>query len=427
MDQAAHNPSERSQAGIPPRPGRVLLCLVLLISLTFAVDVSSSGVALGGLYAIPILVSLWLRSSRALLMVTALCCGLTLLELPFVDRSILGDATHSAERFRSLVANHLVQVASLLFVCLIGHWRLRDERDLEDSRDTNATTLASIAEGVITTDVDGRVTYMNQIAERLSGTTAASSIGRPLAEVLVLGAEQARQAPIEDLPGGVPAVAHSRARLTARDGREVPIEKVQSALRGQGGARRGDVIVFRDITDRERLERDMRTLAYRDTLTQLPNRLSLHELLALELAHARRNRGGLGVLFVDLDEFKQVNDRFGHAAGDEVLRQTAARLRTNLREADTIARLGGDEFAVLLPGAADSADAERVARKLLDALDEPIRCDGQELRVRASIGIALYPGDGATPDDLLRRADEAMYQAKQRGGARLATSDAAAR
>jgi diguanylate cyclase (GGDEF)-like protein len=165
----------------------------------------------------------------------------------------------------------------------------------------------------------------------------------------------------------------------------------------------------------------MRKLAYRDTLTNLPNRLSLHELLNLELAHARRNRSALGVLFIDLDDFKRINDTVGHAAGDEVLRATAARLRSNLRETDTIARLGGDEFAVLLPGALGVDDAQMVAEKLLGALDEPVLFEGHKLRVRASIGLAMYPGDADQPDELLRRADEAMYKAKQQGGARLAS------
>jgi diguanylate cyclase (GGDEF)-like protein/PAS domain S-box-containing protein len=394
---------------------KVWTCVGLLTVLIFAVDVQFRFVAFGGFYAIPILISLWLKSFRATLALTALCSALTFGDALFI--AARGAEFVASEPFTlpQLIANHAVEVSSLVIVCLIGFWRLRDERELEESRESTATTLASIADGVITIDSARRVTYANRLAEKLTGWTRAEALGRPLDDVLRLSDESPAHAPIVDMPERFAGPTLTRAQLTPRDGARMPIEKVSTPLSGA----RGDVIVFRDITERVQREKDLRTLAYRDTLTNLPNRLSLLELLDLELAHARRNQGSLAVLFIDLDEFKAVNDTFGHAAGDELLRATAARLRVNLRETDTIARLGGDEFAVVLPGAASARDIELVAEKLLDALEEPVPFEGHALRARASIGLAMFPEDGSDADALLRRSDEAMYRAKQHGGGKL--------
>lgn len=416
--------SKRWAAGEPEvqNRGKVIVGIATLIGLTFAVDVNFPYVAFGGFYTIPILISLWLRSFRVTLGLTGLCTVLSLIELPFIDPGDPAVDPLADFRFNALIGNHLVEVASLVVVCLIGYWRLRDERALEESRETTATTLASIAEGVITIDASGRVSYLNSLAEQLTACSREQALGQPLDAVLRLSEERALRVPIEDLPSDLVGPQRSKAVLIPRRGAPLPIEKISSPLRGALGLRRGEVIVFRDITERESHDKNLRTLAYRDPLTNLPNRLALHELLNLELAHARRNKSALAVLFIDLDDFKRVNDTLGHAAGDDLLRATAARLRSHLRETDTIARLGGDEFAVLLPGALSARDGELVATKLLSALEEPLLFEGRELRVRASIGIAMYPVDANGAEELLRRADEAMYRAKQEGGARLAAA-----
>jgi diguanylate cyclase (GGDEF)-like protein len=160
--------------------------------------------------------------------------------------------------------------------------------------------------------------------------------------------------------------------------------------------------------------------AHYDALTGLPNRLYFKDQLAITLAHAHRSRRSFALLYIDLDHFKGVNDGLGHAAGDEVLRQAAARLRACVREADTVARLGGDEFAVVLPEIASNRDPQAVADHAIAALAQPFAAAGQELFLNASIGIALYPDDGATPEDLLRNADAAMYRAKDAGRGRSA-------
>jgi len=170
--------------------------------------------------------------------------------------------------------------------------------------------------------------------------------------------------------------------------------------------------VRRSRATSERAYEQAQHLALYDALTDLPNRVLLHDRLRQALAHARRDQGHVALLLMDLDRFKEVNDSFGHHAGDEVLRQIGPRLAAPLRESDTVARLGGDEFAVLLPGA-DVAAARDVAGRILRALARPLVVEGQTLDVGASIGIAVAPGHSDDPDALLQHADSAMYAAKR--------------
>jgi diguanylate cyclase (GGDEF)-like protein len=156
-----------------------------------------------------------------------------------------------------------------------------------------------------------------------------------------------------------------------------------------------------------------------DALTALPNRLYFKDQLARRFAQAQREPQPFALLFIDLDNFKSINDSLGHGAGDEVLRQTAERLKRCVRETDTLTRLGGDEFTIILPQIRSTRDPESVAEHLLEVLAEPFRVDGDEHFLNASIGIALYPADGKSAEDLLRNADTAMYRAKEGGRGRF--------
>lgn len=164
-------------------------------------------------------------------------------------------------------------------------------------------------------------------------------------------------------------------------------------------------------------ERQLQALAHTDTLTGLANRLLFDARLEQSLQQARRNRGQLALLLIDLDHFKPINDTYGHAIGDEVLRDAASRFRAAVREVDTVARLGGDEFAIVLTGIGSGADAERLAEKLLVTVSEPMRVLNLPLEISASIGIAWFSGGDLTPSELMRRADQAMYAAKDSGRA----------
>ncbi len=183
---------------------------------------------------------------------------------------------------------------------------------------------------------------------------------------------------------------------------------VVAAMRDQETAQ----AVTQSLTDATRL-------AEIDHLTGLPNRALLTDRLAQAIAAAKRRATRLALLFLDLDDFKQINDTLGHVAGDEALRQVALRLGHAVREADTVSRYGGDEFLILLTEVSQAADAAVIAGKLLAAVSEPLRAAAQELRLTASIGISLYPDDGETPEALIIHADRAMYLAKSQGPGRF--------
>jgi diguanylate cyclase (GGDEF)-like protein/PAS domain S-box-containing protein len=173
--------------------------------------------------------------------------------------------------------------------------------------------------------------------------------------------------------------------------------------------------VARDITDRKRAEEVISYQAYHDILTDLPNRILFKDRLGLAVIQAKRKQTELAVMFIDLDRFKLVNDTLGHVKGDELLQQASVRLKACLRRGDTLARQGGDEFTIVLPELRDRDDARIIADKFLECLQAPFDLDGHEVHISASIGIAIYPGDGESIDELLRHADIAMYQVKALG------------
>lgn len=170
-----------------------------------------------------------------------------------------------------------------------------------------------------------------------------------------------------------------------------------------------------DITEQKLAEQRILQMAFHDMLTGLPNRRLLQDRIAQALAHARRNKNKIAVLFIDLDHFKPINDLMGHDAGDLLLKEVAARLSASVRAEDTVARQGGDEFIVLLSKITNAQDAEAVAGKILARLTEPFQIKGKELQIGGSLGIALFPSDGEDADTLLKNSDTAMYYAKQNG------------
>lgn len=220
--------------------------------------------------------------------------------------------------------------------------------------------------------------------------------------------------PIHDLVHEIPVIV-----LSGRSDSSLAIQAVQSGaqdylVKGQGD---GALIArsLRYAIERKRSELRIVHLAHHDGLTDLPNRRLLMDRLRHGVARARRNGRMLAALFLDLDHFKSVNDMFGHAAGDQVLQEVATRLLGCVRESDTVARFAGDEFAVLLQDVARADDVQRVAEKIREALRAPMCVGHVDLNLSASIGVSLFPVDGDQPETLLRRADAAMYQAKQNG------------
>ncbi|MFN3077184.1 MAG: diguanylate cyclase domain-containing protein [Alphaproteobacteria bacterium] len=188
-----------------------------------------------------------------------------------------------------------------------------------------------------------------------------------------------------------------------------------SAIRGHDGQVGNYVGVFSDVTHQRQQEDKVRFRAFHDALTGLPNRTLLEDRVEQAIAQARRRDGGMAVLFLDLDGFKPVNDIHGHRVGDELLRQVSGRMRKCIRETDTLSRIGGDEFVILLTNIADCASARRAAQTILDAFQQPFVLSDIVVSVGCSIGISLFPGDGADMEGLLLHADQAMYAAKRAG------------
>jgi len=293
------------------------------------------------------------------------------------------------------------------------------EEALFAERERAQVTLNSIGDAVLSTDIEGNVTYLNLVAERMTGWSREEASGRPLAEVLQI-IEGVTREPVRN-PMGLAARQNKTVGLTAdcilirRDGFESAIENSAAPIHDRGGQVIGAVIVFRDVSQTRAQTLKMSHLAQHDFLTDLPNRLLLNDRLTQAIALARRDGNQLAVLFLDLDRFKHINDSLGHAIGDQLLQSVAERLAACVRTSDTVSRQGGDEFVILLSKVEHAKDAARSAEKMLAALTTSHRIAQHDLHVTVSIGIGIYPDDGQDAETLVKSADTAMYHAKENG------------
>ncbi len=298
--------------------------------------------------------------------------------------------------------------------------------ELESALARNRAVIESSLDCVVAIDSSGRLIEFNPAAEQTFGYRSEDVLGRELADLLV--APENRKGFRDCLADGLKPrhwdLTGRRLETTAlcADGRQLPVELSLSIVAGHEDEEPVFYGFVRDIAERRHAQEQLAYLAYHDQLTGLPNRILVEEELDLALARARRTAGSAALMFVDLDDFKEVNDRLGHAAGDQLLAGVATRLRAALRDSDMLARQGGDEFLVLLADLGDdpARSAEHVGGKLLAALREPFVVAGTEVRTGASVGISLYPADAADTEALMRHADVAMYRAKTAGGGRLA-------
>src|SRR5713226_10155847 len=280
-------------------------------------------------------------------------------------------------------------------------------------------TLNSIGDAVLCTDISGNITYLNLVAETITGWRREEATGKRLAEVFRIIDGSTRKTARDPMEM---AVEQNRTVgltvncvLIRRDGFESLIEDSAAPIHDRAGRVTGAVIVFHDVSAARAMSVQMTHSAQHDVVTNLPNRLLLNDRISQSISLARRQRKHIAVIFLDLDRFKYINDSLGHATGDQLLQSVAKRLLAGVRGSDTVSRQGGDEFVILLSEITYPEDAATSARKILLSLSAPHSIVGQYLHIDGSIGISIYPEDGEDAETLIKSADTAMYHAKENG------------
>lgn len=267
--------------------------------------------------------------------------------------------------------------------------------------------MASVAKEGILIHRDGRILEANDALCSLLGERSDTVIGRHVSDFISPDSAAAAAERVRSTADDLPSI---EIELRHKDGRSVPVEVSSRIIDHDGKPAR--VAAISDLSDRRRAEERIRHLAHHDALTDLPNRFLLQERLAHALDAAARTNTSVAVLNLDLDHFKPVNDLLGHAGGDMLLVQVSRRLLGNLRAMDTLARIGGDEFVIVLPMMDQPQGAAALAERLVENLARPFDLADRQVEIGVSVGIALYPDDGATQEALLLNADTAMYRAK---------------
>ncbi len=297
---------------------------------------------------------------------------------------------------------------------------ISDLIEAEKRQKEQAQILEQIQDSVISTDMDDIITHWNRGATLIHGYHADEMIGKSIQKLyLPEDAEKLQWMKQQALLHGA---CQDEIRKITKSGEIIHTHVSLSVLRDEQNRIIGLTRYSQDITHKKKIEQQLKEQtellnfqAYHDALTHLPNRILFEDRLQQSLANAEKHCEKLGLLFIDLDNFKQINDTLGHHYGDEVLKIVAKRLSNCIREEDTLARLGGDEFTVLIQDLQRSSAVSRVAQQIIDALKPPIRLKNHELHITASIGISLYPKDALNRSDLLKYADTAMYKAKEEG------------
>ena len=277
----------------------------------------------------------------------------------------------------------------------------------------------STREGLMVTDTAKRIVRINPAFTEITGYTAAEALGKT-PEILRSGHQS--QDFYKAMWGSIASTGHWQGEIWNRrkSGEIYPELMSIDAVKDEAGVLSNYVSVFSDISKLKQTQSELNFLAHHDPLTRLPNRLLLLSNLQHGILRAQRDSKHLALLMIDLDRFKDINDSYGHLAGDDLLLQVASRLLDRHREMDTVCRLGGDEFTVLLEEVADAEAAAHVANEIIKVLSEPYRLlNGIEVHIGASVGISIFPGAGHTAELMLQQADSALYQAKTEGRGRF--------
>ncbi len=306
-------------------------------------------------------------------------------------------------------------LASVAFLGPLSREAQKDVAELRKSGDQYRRMVDQAGDGIWLLDSQGKTIFANARLAQMLGYDFDELLGSSLFQHV--DARFRAEAEMHFRRHCLGAQEQFDFRFRRRDGSYFWAIFSANLLVDDEGRFLGALGIVTDITDRMMPERMLR-LAQHDPLTGLPNRALLSDRLMQALAQAHRYQKKVAVLFVDLDQFKPINDAGGHRVGDGVLREVALRLNSHVRQIDTVARYGGDEFAIVLQNLSDRTEAERIAQGLVELLGRPITLEGKSWQLGASIGVSLYPDDGGDAESLLRSADAAMYLAKQDGGGR---------
>src|ERR1700681_3440252 len=343
--------------------------------------------------------------------------------IPLVVLTCLDDESIATQALQQGAQDYLIKgqidTRGLLRTLRYSIERKIVEEALFAEKERAQVTLNSIGDAVASTDNSGNITFLNLVAEKMTGWTLQEAAGRPMAEVLrIMDATSHETTPN---PMEIAVARNETVHLPPncvlirRDGFETPIEDSVSPIHDRKGQASGAVIVFHDVSASQAMALQMTHSAHHDFLSGLPNRILLNDRIDQAIASASRYMKKLAVLFLDLDGFKHINDSLGHPTGDKLLQSIAKRLVECVRGSDTVSRQGGDEFVVLLLDVEQPEDAARSARKILQAVEEARPIDRHDLCITASIGVSVYPDDGLDAETLIKNADTAMYQAKENG------------
>ena len=317
-----------------------------------------------------------------------------------------------------LSAEILASVALLLIAVYIIYRQVASgvaERALRETNQFASEIIENAGEGIVVYDREFRYLLWNRFMEDLTGVAAEDVLGKNAFDVFPHMREQHVDDLLEHAMSGHTVASPDLRYYIPSSGREGWISAVYRPHYDARGTIVGVIGLVRDITQRKAAEQQIEYQAYHDALTGLANRRLFEEHLTLALALAQRRRRLVGVLFLDIDHFKIVNDSLGHTVGDELLKQVAARLKGVVREGDTVARVGGDEFTIVLQDLQRKDDAAIVAEKVLRTVAQPADVAGHHLYITTSIGITTFPDDGEDAETLIKNADNAMYRAKAEG------------
>lgn len=312
------------------------------------------------------------------------------------------------------LAGLAVLLAAVLALLVLSHKRQLLRRQIASQARRFRRIANALGEGLIVINRFGIIVYANPEAEHLLGWGSDQLPGRKCQDIFDTDPGLKEHCPILHVLHSGEALRSQNQLFYRKDGSTIPVDLNAAPLNDDAGEE-GVVISFRDYSTIKQYQEEIYQLAYHDSLTGLPNRRILEDRLNQSLLYAQRYNQTIALLFLDLDHFKQINDVYGHATGDALLKKVADRLSDCVRDSDTVVRMSGDEFTILLPDLRHPEDARTFARKVLTALSYPLMINGEDLGIGVSIGIAVTAGGAITAEQLLQKADNAMYQAKHAG------------